>query len=205
MKKIGQLFGIDVKFVEENQKKIIKEKDEIKEEKKDEIKEEKKDEIKEEIEDEMKVEKKDTIQDFFNNSNIDKTSLNFNMKGKDLTKESKKSQICNGLKFTSETGAYVGSGFSIGSGITSEVVQGSAALGLSICGVGLAAVGAIVGVGLGAYFTHKFCEDLIDKFVNYYKQNAEKIKNSYEEALKYFNTKKDELEIGENILGLIND
>ena len=46
--------------------------------------------------------------------------------------------------------------------------------------------GCIVGIGLGGYFTHKFCEDLLDEFVNYYKNNADKISNSYENAAKYF-------------------
>ena len=142
--------------------------------------------------------------DIFNNPNIDKKSLKMGVEGNDLTKETKETHICNGLKFTSETGAYVGSGFSIGSRISCKVVEGTAALGLSICGVGLAAVGVIVGVGLGAYFTHKFCEDLIDQFVKYYKQNAEKIGNSYVQALKYFNPKKDEFEVGENIWDSFN-
>ena len=31
-------------------------------------------------------------------------------------------------------------------------------------GVGLLAIGIIVGVSCGAYFTHKFCEELLDKF-----------------------------------------
>jgi len=47
-------------------------------------------------------------------------------------------------------------------------------------------IGAIIGIGLGGYFTHKFCEDLLDEFENYYKSNADKISNSYENAAKYF-------------------
>ena len=47
--------------------------------------------------------------------------------------------------------------------------------------------GCIMGIGLGGYFTHKFCEKLLDKFVEYYKNNAEKMSNSYEYAAKYFN------------------
>ena len=47
-------------------------------------------------------------------------------------------------------------------------------------------IGAIIGIGLGGYFTHKFCEGLLDEFVNYYKSNADKISNSYENAAKYF-------------------
>ena len=53
-------------------------------------------------------------------------------------------------------------------------------------GFGLFGLGIVLGVGCGAYFTHKFCEENLDKFVEYYKKNADKIKNSYEEAAKYF-------------------
>ena len=44
----------------------------------------------------------------------------------------------------------------------------------------------VVGIGCGAYFTHKFCEETLDKYVKYYKMNAEKIKNSYIDAAEYF-------------------
>ena len=53
-------------------------------------------------------------------------------------------------------------------------------------GIGLLGLGIIVGVSCGAYFTHKFCEETLDKFVEYYKNNSHKIKNSYEEAANYF-------------------
>ena len=48
-------------------------------------------------------------------------------------------------------------------------------------------IGTIIGIGLGAYCTHRFCEDLLDKFAHYYRKNADKITNSYEKALSYFN------------------
>lgn len=55
-------------------------------------------------------------------------------------------------------------------------------------GLGLTVVGCALGIGLGGYFTHKFCEDLLDKFVTFYKENIDKINNSYEKAAKYFET-----------------
>ena len=185
VKKVGKIFGIDVKFVEEDQKTINKEKDE----EKNEIKDEENNEIKDE-------------ENIFNNPNLDKTSLK-QIKEKDLTKESTKNKVCNGIKFTSETGAYVGSGFSIGTGVSriaSESILETTTIGLGVCGIGLGAVGVLVGVGVGGYLTHKYCENLIDKFVNYYKENEDKINNSYKEALKYFNQNKDDVEEGENIL-----
>ena len=236
MKKVGKIFGIDIKFVEENQKKINKEKDkknnEINNEIKDEIKIEEKDEIKIEEKDEKKdeiiIEEKDEIQDIqngilkdeikdkqkdilkdeikdeiknkqidklkeekkdedniFSNPNIDKTSLK-QIKEKDLTKEPVKNKIYNDNRFTSETESYVESGFSIGTSIGRI-----AAKGLGYCGIGLSAV---VGIGLGGYLTHKYCEKLIDKFVIYYKENAKKINNSYKQALQYFNPNEDDVE-----------
>ena len=53
-------------------------------------------------------------------------------------------------------------------------------------GVGFLGLGIVLGVGLGGYFTHKFCEELLDKFVDYYKNNADKLSNSYKKAADYF-------------------
>ena len=53
-------------------------------------------------------------------------------------------------------------------------------------GIGIFGLGIVFGVGCGAYTTHNFCEKILDKFVEYYKKNSDKIKNSYEEAAKYF-------------------
>ena len=53
-------------------------------------------------------------------------------------------------------------------------------------GIGLTVAGIVIGVGCGAYFTHKFCEETLDKYVEYYKKNSGKIQNSYIEAAEYF-------------------
>ena len=53
-------------------------------------------------------------------------------------------------------------------------------------GIGLTVAGIVIGVGCGAYFTHKFCEETLDKYVEYYKKNSGKIQNSYVEASEYF-------------------
>ena len=47
-------------------------------------------------------------------------------------------------------------------------------------------VGFGLGVGMGLYATHQFCEETIDKFVEYFKKNVDKINNSYIEAAEYF-------------------
>ena len=48
-------------------------------------------------------------------------------------------------------------------------------------------IGTFIGIGVGAYCTDSFCKDLINKFADFYRNNAEKISNSYEEAVSYFN------------------
>jgi GTP-binding protein EngB required for normal cell division len=53
-------------------------------------------------------------------------------------------------------------------------------------GIGGLAFGCILGIVLGGYFTHKFCEELLDQFVDYYKNNADKVVNSYKNAAEYF-------------------
>jgi hypothetical protein len=47
-------------------------------------------------------------------------------------------------------------------------------------------IGTVLSVGIGAYCTLTFCENLINKFAEYYQNNADKITNSYKEALSYF-------------------
>ena len=49
----------------------------------------------------------------------------------------------------------------------------------------------IIGVAAGGYFTHQFCEEKINQFVEYYKENANKIQCSYEKAISYFDIPKD--------------
>ena len=44
-------------------------------------------------------------------------------------------------------------------------------------------IGIFIGIGIGAYCTHNFCENLLNKFADYYRKNASKITNSYEEAI----------------------
>ena len=57
---------------------------------------------------------------------------------------------------------------------------------LRYVGTGITIGSFILGISLGAYFTHKFCEELLDKFVDLYKKYPQKICNSYKEAAYYF-------------------
>jgi len=38
---------------------------------------------------------------------------------------------------------------------------------ITVGGIGFLGIGTILGVVLGGYFTYTFCEELLDKFVDY--------------------------------------
>ena len=61
----------------------------------------------------------------------------------------------------------------------------SKAKGLSVIGKSVSIGTCFLSVALGAYFTHQFCEELLDKFVDFYINNATYIFNSLEQASQY--------------------
>ena len=65
------------------------------------------------------------------------------------------------------------------------VAVDAGATALKALGAGLFVVGAVVGVAVGGYFTTKHCNELITKFEQYYEKNAESIGNSYIKAAEY--------------------
>ena len=163
-KKIGQIYGIDVKFLEEENNNNI--------------------ELSQSIEILTGEEK----------SSID---INMEMDGEKLTEEDTKTTVANAVKTTGETGVYISGGVSIGTGITraaaSEVPTGIlASLGsttLKVIGTGFFVVGAVAGIIVGGVMTNSYCNELIDKFEKFYKENANKIANSYIQAKQYFISK----------------
>ena len=163
VKKLGQIYGIDVKFIDEKGNNI-------------------------------NVNKK--LPEYITAS-VEKEHLD-TIKGEELLQESTAYTVGNTFKVTGETATYIGGGAAVGSGIfrtASTVAEtsstattaavGIGSTGLKVVGTGLVVVGAVVGVALGGYFTSKYCEDLINKFELYYKQNAQKIANSYKQAAQY--------------------
>ncbi len=124
------------------------------------------------------------------------------IKGEELIKESTAYTVGNTFKVTGEAATYIGGGVSVGTGIiraastvaetsstaataATSTIVGIGATGLKVLGTGLVVVGAVVGVALGGYFTSSYCEELIDKFEDYYIKNAQKIGNSYKQAAQY--------------------
>ena len=68
--------------------------------------------------------------------------------------------------------------------------QSAAAAGAStlskFAGVGCIGIGCLIGIGVGGYTTYKFCEELLDKFENYFKNQPFIVRNSYIQAAQYF-------------------
>jgi len=167
-KKVGQIYGIDVSFIDEKEKKNV-----------------------------------NRYKPEYITASIDTEQLDLKVKGEELVEESTSYKVGNSFKVTGEAASYISGGTAIGTGIirastiategatgTASATAATAAVGigstaLKVVGTGLFVVGAAVGVALGGYFTHKYCQELIDKFENYYKNNAEKVGNSYRQAAEY--------------------
>ena len=166
-KKLGQIYGIDVKFIDGKGNPI-------------------------------NVSQK--LPEYVTGS-VEKEHLN-NFEGKELIKDSTAYTVGNTFKVSGEAASYIGGGAAVGTGIlratataaettstatsaATSAVVGIGSTGLKVVGTGLVVVGAVVGVALGGYFTSKYCEELIDKFEDYYIKNAAKINNSYKQAAQY--------------------
>ena len=167
-KKLGEIYGIDVKFIGENGNNIN-----------------------------LNDSKPEYI-----TANIDTELLNMEVKGEDLLKETTGYQVGNSFKVTGEAASYIGGGVSVGVGVAraasiaaessssvastaTTIAVGAGATALTVVGAGLFVVGAVVGVACGSYFTNKYCNELINKFEDYYLNNAQMIGNSYNQAAEY--------------------
>ena len=169
-KKVGRIYGIDVRFLDEkdNNKNVNKYRPE------------------------------------YITASVETEQLEMKVKGEELIQETTAYTVGNSFKVGGEAATYIDGTVSVGTGIirastavaeasstatatatASDVDTGSTAL--KVVETGLFVVGAAVGVALrGGYFiTHKYCEELIDKFEDYYIKNAEKIGNSYKQAAEF--------------------
>ena len=162
--KVGQIYGIDVSFIDEKDEKNPK----------------------------------NNINKYkpeFLTSSVDQSQLDLEIKGDDLISETTSYKVGNSFKIAGDAGSYISGGVAIGSTLmraSTTAAEGANAIATGIgttvlraAGVGLMAVGAVVGVALGGYFTSKHCNELIDKFEEYYIKNAQKIGNSYQRAAQY--------------------
>ena len=162
-KKIGQIFGIEVKYIKEEDK---KEKNKNKNKDKD---------------------KKKHLPDYCKKPSIDTNGLDLEVNIDKCTGKSSSNKSINIAKvgwFSNGICAFFRSAQNL-----SEVLPETAAIttstGYIALGVVFCGIGALIGVSLGGFFTHRHCEEIIDKLVEYYKNNANKISNSYQTASEY--------------------
>ena len=78
----------------------------------------------------------------------------------------------------------------LGEAAASKAVTTTLGTGLKVVGAVFFWIGAVTGVAMGAYYTNKFCNELIEKFTEYYKKNKNNIVLSYQEVIEYFEVKK---------------
>ena len=162
-KKIGQIYGVDVKFLEENNnnKNLSQQIEILTGEEKSSI------DINMEMEGE-KLTEEDTKTIV---TNIGKTT------GETGVYIGGGVSIGTGIARTAAT--EVSTGFFASLGPTT----------LKFVGTGFFVVGAVTGIIVGGVMTNSYCNELIDKLEKYYKENAYKIANSYIQAKQYFISK----------------
>ena len=164
-KKVGQIYGIDVSFVDDKGKKISN------------LNKYKPEFITASVDiSTLQMEMKG--EELINESTTYKVGNTFKVAGEAAGYISGGVTIGSGLLKASTIAAE-------GSSTAATVSVGIGSTALRAVGTGLVVVGAIVGVALGGYFTTKHCNELIDKFEKYYIDNAEKIGNSYKQAAEY--------------------
>ena len=124
--------------------------------------------------------------DYINNS-IDKDLLKTEVKGEDLLKESTESKKENSSTMGFKTVSYVGGGVSVGFGVAraASIAINVGATALKILGAGFFVIGAAVGISCGSYITNQYCQELINKFEDFYLNNAQSIGNSYKQSAEY--------------------
>ena len=114
--------------------------------------------------------------------------LNMELNGEEIIEENEESKEKNKKKSLFQGIFYIGGEQIIEAGMeySSKALSFLNTTVLKVIGVGVCFVGGIIGVVFGGYFTHLYCEELLDKFEDYYKKNINKISNSYNEAKNYF-------------------
>ena len=167
-KKLGEIYGIDVKFLDDKGNNI----------------------------------NVNTPKPEYITANIDTNSLNMEVEGEKLLNESTGYKVGNSFKVAGEAASYIGGGVSAGfcvaraatiiaesssstASTATSIAVGVGATALKVVGASLFVVGAVVGIACGGYFTNKYCQELIQKFENFYLNNAQIIGNSYKQAAKY--------------------
>ena len=121
--------------------------------------------------------------------------LNLEVDGDNLMNDSTGYKIGNSIKVSADAGSYIGGGISVGvgiyrtvSGVAEVATEGTVIAStttLKVIGTAAFAIGAVIGVGTGAYFTCKQCNEMIDYFAKFYRENSKNICKQYFLAIEY--------------------
>ena len=147
IKKVGELYGINIDTINENKEK------------------------------ENQIKKTEKNESSFITPDLDIEYLDTSINENELMEETQKEKADNNIVAAGRAGSYIGA---------ERLAATSTGTFWKVAGSSLGLIGVVSGVALGGYFTHKFCEELLDKFEEYFRNNAGKIRNAYEDAAKYF-------------------
>ena len=147
IKKVGELYGINIDVINENKEK------------------------------ENQMKKTEKNESSFITPDLDIEYLDTSINENELMEETQKEKADNNIVAAGRAGGYIAA---------ERLAATSTGTFWKVAGSSLGLIGVVSGVALGGYFTHKFCEELLDKFEEYFRKNAGKIRNSYEDAAKYF-------------------
>ena len=127
--------------------------------------------------------KKNLIDNEEDKFNLEKTDIN-DIINNDIENEDDKNKTNYRMKY----GRYALSAFTGSVSFTTNAANllvTSASVALTAATITFSFIGSAVGFGLGSYLITKHCESLLDKFVELFIENATKLSDSLELALKY--------------------
>lgn len=114
-----------------------------------------------------------------------KDSENIDINDADLSQNKEKKKESYSIKY----GRYAVSAFTGSVSFTTNaasILVTSASVALVAATITFSFIGSAVGFGMGTYLISKHCENLLDKFVELFIENAKSLSNSLEIGLKYF-------------------
>ena len=168
-RKAGQIFGFDLKELEESLK---KEKD-----KKEKLNLSNQTTIDESYEGPTVklIEQKDKTDDKSINNSDDKKE---DEKNKEDEKKSKKKENDQKIKVSGYTTMYAMNIVSYSTGLVPRVLFAATSVGLLAVSAVFSIVGSAIGMGVGYYLMKRHCEDLLDQFELLFIQNVDRISDS---------------------------
>lgn len=122
------------------------------------------------------------------NEKIDKNNNTTIEKGSEKENEKEGDDKNNKTNYKMKYGRFALSAFTGSVSFTTNAANllvTSASVALTAATITFSFIGSVVGFGMGSYLITKHCEALLDKFVELFIQNANRLSNSLEFGLKY--------------------